>query len=144
MPLHRHPNPHRQHPQTLHHRKPPNQLLRMEQPRSLQNMLHSTKTRGTTMRITGTLQREKTAILFLRKNKGYSTNILAKVFGRSQSLIHRVLKFNVLIGNLAKVDMRSGIPDRVKKIGSASQLRRLQSFMVLWEPFLLGETSEPP
>ncbi|MBT0160693.1 hypothetical protein G4O51_12005 [Candidatus Bathyarchaeota archaeon A05DMB-2] len=89
------------------------------------------------------LQRERATILYLRRHFGYSTNVLAEAFGRSRSLIHRILKFNKLLGTLPWRDYRQ-LPDRVKKIGNARQQRQLAFFMEKWQAFILGEGEKPP
>jgi hypothetical protein len=89
------------------------------------------------------LQREKVAILFLRKKKGYSINILSKAFNRSASLIHQIIKFNTLIGNLKKFDNRA-LPQYIKKIATTRQTQQLSFYMEKWVAFILGEGDKPP
>jgi hypothetical protein len=87
--------------------------------------------------------REAAAIIKLRRNFRYTINVLAKVFGRSTSIIHRLLKFNTDLGALRKVDLRR-IPTRVKKIGSARQEATLYRFLDAWVKWISSEEEKPP
>ena len=89
------------------------------------------------------LQRERAAILYLRRKFSYSINTLAQAFSRSSSLIHRILKFNKALGALTHKDLR-WLPARVKKLATARMQRQLRFFMKLWMPFILGESDRPP
>ena len=89
------------------------------------------------------LQRERAAMLYLRRKFSYSINTLAQAFNRSASLIHRILKFNQTLGTLARHDLR-WLPSRVKKIGNARMQRQLIFFMQKWQAFILGESDKPP
>ena len=88
-------------------------------------------------------QRERAAILYLRRKFSYSINTLAQAFSRSSSLIHRILKFNRALGTLAHKDNR-WYRDFSKKIGAARQRRQLAFYMNLWMPFILGTEDRPP
>ena len=89
------------------------------------------------------LQRERASILFLRRRFKYSINQLATAFGRSASLIHKIVKFNTRLGVLRWMDNRY-VKTYVKKIAAARQTRQLAFFMGLWQAFILGEEDRPP
>jgi hypothetical protein len=87
--------------------------------------------------------REAAAIIKLRRNFRYTINTLAKVFGRSTSIIHRLLKFNTDLGALRKVDLRK-LPTRVKKISKARQEGTLYRFLDRWVAWITSEEEKPP
>jgi hypothetical protein len=88
------------------------------------------------------LPREKAAIVMLRK-KGYPINMLATFLGRSTSFIHRILRFNVDVGNLRYMNMRKfQAKTRMRECGFL--WKTLESLRVAWERFILGEGDKPP
>lgn len=89
------------------------------------------------------MPREKACILYLRKNFDYSINNLAHAFGRSRSLIHKIIKFNRKIGNLNRTDFRF-IKAYVKKIATVRQRKQLWFYMKLWQKFIMGIEAKPP
>ena len=96
-----------------------------------------------TFRCTGTLRREKAAMVYLRKNHKYSINELAVFFGRSKSLIHQVIHFNELIGNLAKSQLRN-MPNRIRLLAAQSHRVSMDYWINQWQAFILGEEDKPP
>jgi len=88
------------------------------------------------------MQREKAAILYLRRRFGYSINVIAKALGRSRSLVHRILKFNAALGMRIQ-DLRK-IPRRIRELARARQWSDINRYLHLWEMFLLGELEKPP
>jgi hypothetical protein len=86
--------------------------------------------------------REKTAILKLRK-LGYSVNQLSTFFGRSVSLIHRIVKFNEIIGAIPHLNLRT-MPNRVRLLGAQNHRFTMERYIQLWEAFILGEVDRPP
>lgn len=86
------------------------------------------------------LPREKTAYLMLR-NKGYSISILSKVFGRSTSVIHKILKnASYVVRHLDLRKIPAGVRSRIRFFS----IRRLMRLRPQWEAFILGEGDEPP
>ena len=100
-------------------------------------------TRKQYTRLTGTLKREKTAIIYLRTHFNYSINELAKFFSRSQSLIHRTLKFNAAIGAIKLYSQRK-LPNTTRLISAQNHRAIMGFFMQRWETFLLGLEDKPP
>jgi len=94
-----------------------------------------------TMRIKP-LKREKATIVMLRK-LGYPINMIAKALGRSQSLIHRTLRFNILIKNLGSIDMRK-LPNQARLRCSSIRWATLMSKWASWENWLYGNGEKPP
>lgn len=90
------------------------------------------------------MQREKAAILYLRRRFGYSMNIIAKAFGRSTSLVHRILKFNEALGALQWMSNKRKIPPHVRRLAKARMERQMNSHFGLWTAFLLGLVEKPP
>jgi|Deesub1362A_J573_1020465.scaffolds.fasta_scaffold00566_15 hypothetical protein len=88
------------------------------------------------------LPREKSAIVILRR-KGYRINMLSKIFGRSTSFIHRVLKRNISFGVLKPMDMRK-MPDKTRKYYSKIRWNMLLKCWEKWEAWIFGEGEEPP
>lgn len=84
------------------------------------------------------LPREAAAYVKLRK-LGYSINILSKVFGRSTSMIWRILTFN----GLCMQDLRK-IPAYVRKLSRAQQWWNINRWRTHWEHWILGEGEKPP
>jgi hypothetical protein len=86
---------------------------------------------------------ECASILFLRKNLGYTVTAISQILGRSTSLVHRVLKFNKLIGNLSHADLRK-IPCRLRLRTAQKHRLSMERIIGLWLPFVLGESDKPP
>jgi hypothetical protein len=86
---------------------------------------------------------ERAAILYLRKKFNYTITALAQFTGRSASLIHRILKFNKIIGNLPFADLRK-IPNQLRLRTAQKHRLTLQRFMDLWAGFILGSEDKPP
>lgn len=85
--------------------------------------------------------REPAAYVQLRKH-GYPIHHIAKVFGRSTSIVHRILSANYS-RFLRKVDLRK-YPWANKLKFSAFRWRNLQKYMVAWQLWALGEEGKPP
>jgi hypothetical protein len=94
-----------------------------------------------TMRIKS-IPREKAAIVMLRK-LGYSMNMIAKALGRSRSLIHRTLRFNISIKNLNPMNMRK-LPNQIRLRCSSIRWNTLMRLWPVWEAWILGEGEKPP
>jgi hypothetical protein len=90
------------------------------------------------------LQREKAAILYLRRRFGYSINIIARFFGRSTSLVQRILKFNEALGALRWMSNKRKIPPRVRRLAKARMEKQMNNYIGLWTAFLLGLVEKPP
>ena len=86
---------------------------------------------------------ERASILFLRRNHKYSINQLSEFFGRSRSIIHQIVKFNQLIGNLAFTNLRK-LPNQTRLLTSQKFRFSMERWIQLWTPFILGEDTEPP
>jgi len=84
------------------------------------------------------MKREKATYIKLRR-LGYSINIISKMFGRSRSVIHRVLKRN----GLTLKDLRK-LPGRIKRLAASRQHRTMLKFFTAWEKWSLGEGERPP
>lgn len=87
--------------------------------------------------------RERAAIVYLRKNHHYSINQLATFFGRSASLIHGILNFNRLIGNLPFLNLRK-LPTQTKRLAAQRFRQTMEKWIQVWESFILGDVDEPP
>jgi len=83
--------------------------------------------------------REKASYIMLRR-LGYSINVLAKAFGRSTSVIHRILR-KAYTGR--RWDLRK-FPNRMRRLYAARQWRTLMTLLHEWESFMLGEGEKPP
>ena len=94
-----------------------------------------------TMRIKS-IPREKAAIVILRK-LGYPINMIARALGRSQSLIHRTLRFNIVIKNLTGIDMRK-LPNQIRLRCCITRWNTLTRLWPAWEAWILGEGEKPP
>lgn len=90
------------------------------------------------------MQREKAAILYLRRKFGYSINIIAKAFGRSTSIVHQILKFNEVLGSLRWMSNKRKIPPHVRRLARARMERQMNHYLGLWMAFLLGLSEKPP
>jgi len=88
-------------------------------------------------------QREAAGYIKLRR-LGYSISVLAKVFGRSTSVIHRILKrAKQYDPSRFPVDMRK-LPTAARRISSVYQYHRLLKTILAWESWMLGEGDKPP
>ncbi len=105
------------------------------------------------------IRRERTrnearAIVMLRR-KRYSTNFLAKLFGRSTSMIHRILKFNALTGytivggpfdarrSWNKLDMRKS-GNMALTFEAIFRSNKWSKLFQQWVKFAKEEQDEPP
>lgn len=86
--------------------------------------------------------REKSAYIKLRRY-GYTIPTLSRAFGRSTSVIHRILKIAEKRGILSRMDLRK-IPNRVRRISKSVQWGRLIRLLRRWESWILGEGDKPP
>jgi len=82
--------------------------------------------------------REKASYIMLRR-QGYSINILSRAFGRSTSIIHKILKRAHVRTN----DLRK-LPPRIRRLASARQWNTIMKLQSQWEAFMLGEGEKPP
>lgn len=84
------------------------------------------------------LPREKASYIMLRR-LGYSTSVLSKVFGRSSSVLHRLLQ-----KSFEKFRDLRKFPPHMRTLYRARQWVILMSFLTQWEAFMLGVGEEPP
>lgn len=88
------------------------------------------------------LPREKAAIIKLCK-LGYSINSLKTFFGRSTSVIHRIVKLELKLTGGHRIDLRK-LPAHTRLM-SALKTRLAMDFQITrWMPFILGDEAEPP
>lgn len=88
------------------------------------------------------MQREKTAIIKLRR-LGYSINNLSSFFGRSRSVIHRILKTYAAYTPAFRVELRK-LPNRVRLLAAIKQRANMDFQINRWLPFVFGEVDKPP
>jgi len=88
------------------------------------------------------MPREKTAYIILRR-RGYTISGLSRLFGRSTSVIRRILKVAEKRGVLRAWDLRK-IPPRVRRLQRARIERTMVCLVRAWEAFMLGEGGKPP
>jgi len=81
-------------------------------------------------------RREKAAYIKLRR-LGYAINALAKMFGRSTSVIHRLLKVAHYL------DLRK-LPARVRLFAAKRQRLGMIKYLKFWENFAFGIGERPP
>lgn len=87
------------------------------------------------------LPREAAAYVKLRK-KGYPINMIASAFGRSTSIVHKIIRAN--IGrSLRYIDMRK-LPSQLRLRCAAVRWNTLQKYIKFWEAWMLGEGDKPP
>jgi len=84
------------------------------------------------------LPREKASYIMLRR-LGYSLQELSETFGRSTSVLHRILKR----AGFRLTDLRK-LPARVRKLAHARRTRTMMFLARAWEAFMLGEGEKPP
>lgn len=89
------------------------------------------------------MQREKVAIIYMRKRFKYSISVLSKFFGRSKSLIQALIDFNVRLGTIPRLDNRTFHP-HIRRLAKARMERQMNSYLKLWMAFLLGLEEKPP
>lgn len=89
----------------------------------------------------GLLPREAAAYVALRK-KGYPINMIAKAFGRSTSVVHRILRRN-FERFLHRVDMRK-LPHAIRTLSSRKRWITFQKYIQAWTLWAEGEGEEPP
>lgn len=87
--------------------------------------------------------REKTAYIKLRQ-KGYTINAIAKAFGRSTSIIHRILRNAWWILHTKKLNDLRKIPRRVRELHAKYSIRTLMKYLPQWESWILGDEGDPP
>ena len=69
-------------------------------------------------------------------------NLIAGFLGRSTSFIHRILKFNALLGfNVANLRK---IPASIRRMAKARMERDLLKFGSAWLMWLLSDEGKPP
>ena len=90
-----------------------------------------------------TLPREKTAIIKMRRLGHYSINMLATVFSRSRSYIHKILSNAEKYKVIPKIK-RNMVSDTIRKYNSRRMINRLFAWYRAWEAFILGEVDRPP
>ena len=88
------------------------------------------------------MKREKAAVIKLR-NLGYSINQLKTFFGRSTSIIHKIINGTVWYSDCPPKDLRN-LPNQVRLKSAQKHRLTIKNFMQLWEAFILGETDKPP
>ena len=93
------------------------------------------------------LQREKAAYAILRR-KGLSMNLLAEAFGRSTSVIHRVLHRLQRFGHnldpwCRSADLRK-LPYQARMRMASFRRYKLFKLLSYWEAWICGEEEEPP
>ena len=88
------------------------------------------------------LQREKSAYITLRR-KGLSINQLSKAFGRSTSVIHRIISKQFYYENLRKYDLRK-LPTRIKRSSASFRWKLMMKLRSAWEAWISGEGDRPP
>jgi hypothetical protein len=81
--------------------------------------------------------REAAAYVKLRR-LGYSISVLSHAFGRSTSMIWRILKRNGDHDDLRK------IPTHTRNLAKVRQWENIQRFVSYWELWILGEGEKPP
>ena len=105
------------------------------------------------MQYTPRLKREAATYIILRK-KGYSINLLSKIFGRSTSMIHRILKKVGLTGatisgfGLVRYKLWNPMDMRKSRVYRNFNLQFLSHKMMQlfqkWLSFMDGEGEKPP
>jgi len=85
--------------------------------------------------------REKVVYVLLRKKFQYSINIISEVFGRSRSVIHRILKRAGYAWR--KFDLRK-LPNKIRRRIASRQRYILNSMRAKYESFILGDSERPP
>jgi hypothetical protein len=83
------------------------------------------------------MPREKAAYIILRR-KLVSINELSKAFGRSTSVIHRILQ---VAGG--RRDLRK-LPARTRILASLRNHKMMMTRLAAWEAFILGNGEKPP
>jgi len=82
------------------------------------------------------MPREKAAYIILRR-KQVSINEMSKIFGRSSSVLHRIL------ANTRSLDLRK-LPARTRVLGSLRTHKTMMKLQLAWEAFILGIGEKPP
>jgi hypothetical protein len=100
-------------------------------------------TKKTYTRFTGTLKREKVAMVYLRNKFNTPIHTLAEMFGRSTSLVQRALKFNSDLGTLQLHDERK-MPNRIRLLNAQKNRLGMEFNINLWTEFLTSDEGEPP
>ena len=93
------------------------------------------------------LEREKASILILRR-KGLSINQISNAFGRSTSVVHRVLVRAEKYGHnldvwLRRRDMRK-LPFKARMYWNRFRFNVLLNLLAAWESWICGESERPP
>ena len=93
------------------------------------------------------MPREKTAYLVLRR-VGLSINQISKAFGRSTSVVHRILTKNERFGYnkdvwLRRMDLRK-YPWQLKMRLCTMKWQTMLKLIAQWEQFICGEEAKPP
>ena len=88
------------------------------------------------------MPRERATYIKLRRF-GYTVSTLSEAFGRSTSVVSRILKVAEKRGVVWRRDLRK-IPSQLRTRIKNVQWRMLMSTLRMWESFMLGESDEPP
>ena len=93
------------------------------------------------------LQREKAAYLILRR-VGLSINQISEAFGRSCSVVHRVLKKARYAGHnldvwCRRLDIRK-LPYKARMRAASFRWFQMLKLLSAWESWICGEGEEPP
>ena len=88
------------------------------------------------------LSNEKTTYIKLRR-RGYSINQLSKYFGRSRSVVSRIIKIAEKRRIIWRTDLRK-LPDKARKHFTKIQHKMMSRLLPLWEQFMLVESEIPP
>ena len=86
--------------------------------------------------------REKASFIKLRR-LGVSISVIARSFGRSTSVVYRVLRLEQSRGFLTRADLRK-IPNRIRRLALASMEKTMLRLLPLWEQWICGESEKPP
>ena len=86
--------------------------------------------------------REAAAYVILRR-QGVSVNQIATAFGRSRSIVHRILKRNVGYGVLKRFDLRK-LPSYTRRLSAARTWNTMLWLLGGWEAWIFGEGDKPP
>jgi hypothetical protein len=101
-------------------------------------------------------KREKATYIKLRRDHHYSITHLAQLFGRSTSVIHRILKTQKLTGQSLcgagfyiqhtnnPLDNRTGKLRKTNSYVTRSIRKGMYKITQAWLAFALGETDKPP
>lgn len=86
--------------------------------------------------------REKAAVIKLTRH-GYSINMLAKLFRRSTSFIHRIVRTSITRGINHFVDKRK-LPNVTRLQTASARWRTIYNYWAGWVRFIKGVEAKPP